>query len=348
MVKMKRQTIGILFACLLILQITALAIPSATAQIASRSTNSEWGIFQPFSMIVDPIIHLFNKSGDLSGDQKAGITRLVIWIAVFAVVYQGLTVVSGQNGWIKGNVAIALAFAFATISAIFMPQEWVLQIGSSWAQVAFLLLLSPILIAIAVYAFNTRDNNPLLSASALFLLMGILFYFWTVVGVANPANNTVAIGGVDFTGILDIVINYALLIVAICFLIQLFRGLSRLSGGAAGGGGGGPNLGNLLGGGQGNQPAGGGPPAPQVMPPPGPANPQVQQQQQQLQQQINDIVQQMNQLQGQIQQMQQAWGNPGQQVMTGQQITWLTAAITQLINLQQQYITLQNQINATP
>ena len=340
---MRRKTIGIFFTHLFILQLTVISIPSVYSQgIGSRGADGEWGIFQPLSLIVDPIIHLFNESGSLSADQQAGIARFIIWIAVFAVVYQGLMVASGQNGWIKGNVAIALAFCFATISAIFMPREWVYQIGAGWAQAAFLLLLSPILLGIAAYAWSQRDNNPLISASALFLLMGILFYYYTVFGVANPAGNTVAIAGVDFTGIIDIVVNYALLIVGILFLIQLFRGLSRLGGGAGGGAGGGIGgaLGNIFGGGQGgNQPGNAPPPPPAVQP-------QVIAQQQQLQQDIDQVVQQMNQLQQNINQLQQAFQAQGNQAVTAQQIGWIVAAINQMITLQEQYAQLVQQLNA--
>jgi len=348
MVKGRKRTIGIFITLLFVLQLTAISLPSVYSQgIGSRGADSEWGIFQPLSLIVDPIIHLFNESGSLSADQQAGIARFIIWIAVFAVVYQGLMVASGQNGWIKGNVAIALAFCFATISAIFMPREWVYQIGAGWAQAAFLLLLSPILLGIAAYAWSQRDNNPLISAAALFLLMGILFYYYTVFGVANPAGNTVAIAGVDFTGIIDIVVNYALLIVGILFLIQLFRGLSRMGGGGQGAGGGGIGgaLGNIFGGGQGgNQPPEGQQQAQQAQQQAQNLQ-QNQQQQQQLNQQVQNLIQQMNQAQQQLNQMNQFIANQGAPI-TAPQIQNLINAIDHMIHLQTEYNQLIQQLNA--
>ncbi|TAL52011.1 MAG: hypothetical protein EPN86_05500 [Nanoarchaeota archaeon] len=306
-------------------------------------------------MVFDPMLHLFIQAGKVQGDELAGLTRFIIWIVLFAVIYGALRAIN--QPWLSNNVSLVVALGLATLSAVFMPDWAIAQIGSSYGQIAFVIFLLPI-VGLILWIAISKWNQPLASTPAWFLLLVLVSYFNQVISVARPSDNklplTPGMSIESVTGIMHPIFQVLGAIVAIAFVVSAIRLLTSLpgmfGGGGQGAGGGGFNLGNLnpFNWGQGNQPAGGGPPVPQVPAPPGPAQPQVQQQQQQLQQQINDIVQQMNQLQGQIQQMQQAWGNPGQQVMTGQQITWLTAAITQLINLQQQYITLQNQINATP
>ncbi|MEK6968787.1 MAG: hypothetical protein AABX51_09270 [Nanoarchaeota archaeon] len=340
---MNKKTIGILFISLLVLQLSAIAIPAVTAQAA----DGEFGIFQPLTLIIDPILNLFGQGEAIKTHQTA-IARVVIWIAVFAVVYQGLSVASGQSGWIKGNVAIALAFCFATISIVFMPEDWIIQIGAGWAQATFLVLLSLIMVPVAILAF-VNWNKPPLSAGLLLLTQGMLFYYYTIFGRDSMGAKSVSVGGVDFTGIIMIAVNYALIIVLIALIIQVVRSLTQLGSGYASSG----SLGSGVLGRAGDffrQR-----PAPETRPnerrnePPtspaaldGPAD----QQDQQLQNQINGVVQQMNQAQQMINQMNQFIATQGNQPLTATQIQNLLNAIEHMINLQQQYNGLLQQMNA--
>src|SRR3989344_4762107 len=235
---MERKTLWLAAAALFLL-----IIPSGIAQ------SSDFGIFEPLGSVFSPIFNLFIQGGALEGQDLLGFTRFIIWIAVFAVVFMGLKTASGEKGWIKDNIAIVLALCFSTISAVFMPNQWVLQIGSSWAQAAFLLMVGLILAAVIGGAYALR-NSPLMSAALLFIGLALVSYFNEVLGIERPEGNVVAVFADEAsTGILHVVFQTAGAVVGIAFLIQLIRGILGLFGGGNLQGGG-PNWGGLFRGGQ--------------------------------------------------------------------------------------------------
>ena len=114
---------------------------SALAQFAEPQGAASFGnVLQPIKAIFVPIINLFGGASKLDAFQLESITRFMLWIITFSIFYWGLT----KTNIIQNNIAIALAFCFATISAIFMPSQLVLQVGGTWGQIAFMILLSPV------------------------------------------------------------------------------------------------------------------------------------------------------------------------------------------------------------
>ncbi|MEK6968605.1 MAG: hypothetical protein AABX51_08325, partial [Nanoarchaeota archaeon] len=234
-------------AALLLLILPAPAFAQSSGNIFGSNINSDFGIFSPLGSIISPIINLFVQAGNLEGENLIGFTRFIIWIVVFAVIYGGLKVAGGQAGWIKNNIAVVLALCFSIISAIFTPDEWILQIGSSWAQVGFLLMIAPILAVILVFAV-TQWNKPLLSAPLWFVALALISYFNQLLGIERPQGNTVPIPGLEnSTGIMHVIFQVLGTVASIAFIIQLVRAiLGMFSGGNLQGGG--PNIRGWFGG----------------------------------------------------------------------------------------------------
>ena len=137
------------FTLLILLSSSISAIETPTSNFA----GSVFGIFSP-------IINLFQKMNQLSIDNLEALTRFMIWIVVFAILYGVMRALSKASmKWMAGSIAIVLAFAFATISAIYMPKALILQIGGTWAQVAFLILLVPILALFGWYAIKQWNEK---------------------------------------------------------------------------------------------------------------------------------------------------------------------------------------------
>ncbi len=338
---MRRTLSSLLLAFLVLSSLLAIAAPGVIAAASDFSnfgadgTNSDWGVFEPLSLVIKPIIHLFTVIGDLDQDTMAAVTRFVIWLVVFALVYGGLGA-AGQ-AWLSNNIRMVLGFAFATISAIFMPEDWIMQIGSGWAQVAFIAMTIPILLVVLVFAIKTWNSQPILSMACWFLLSGLLLYYKAAMGIAKPDNNVM--GG--WTGIIAIVVQYALVIVLIALIISVFKAMGSLT---AGGGA------QLFGGGLGGltnwfrpNPGGPGPgPGPGPIPPVPPIPPPGQNP---LQQQIAGLVQQITQQQGAINALNAQLQNPANN-LTQQQVTDLMNAINVMIQLQGEYNNLMAQLNA--
>ncbi len=195
-----------------------LIIPAAFAQT---------DLIEPLSWVFGPFVNLFDQSGSLSAGTLVAITRFVIWLVIFAVIYSVLKNVSGLK-WITNSIAMVLAFSFATISAIFTPAIWILQIGSTWAQIAALAMLGPIMLVLLWHAWKKRDV-PALSAAELFVALALLEYFNVLFSIEYPPGNFISVEGIGRApGVLSVVCQTAIVVVSIAFIIQLIRAIMAL------------------------------------------------------------------------------------------------------------------------
>ena len=224
-----------LFLLFLVLILGTLASPAVFAQ-----QNMQINFLEPIIGIFKPILGLFNGISSMSSSELEGMTRFLIWIAIFALVY------AAANMTIKGlgnGPVIAFAFVFATISAMFMPSSLVLQVGGSWGQVATLILIGPILAAVLYGIIAWWGESPPFKALACaFLLFYMLAYFNALFLVSNSGPGGLArvpamnLGGLPIYGILGVVFQVGSSIAAILLLILIVRCIAGIFSGGGGGG----------------------------------------------------------------------------------------------------------------
>lgn len=103
------------------------------------------GTFSFSLSVMDKIISI----GDLSwmgfphGTVVIGLTRLLIWLAIFTLFFALFTSVGSLSRIFQRNHATVISFCLATITAIFIPAQALLAMGSSWA-----LLISALIIGL--------------------------------------------------------------------------------------------------------------------------------------------------------------------------------------------------------
>ncbi|TAL51936.1 MAG: hypothetical protein EPN86_05720, partial [Nanoarchaeota archaeon] len=211
---------GFLLLSLFAIQVSA-QFPNGNP-FGSNTDVGNLGIFEPIKSIVQPIINLFVQAGKVQGDNLEGLTRFIIWIILFAVFYGGMKAVN--LSWLTNNVRLVLALALAALSSIFMPTWAVAQIGSSYGQIAFFILLLPIFGTIVYLAAWHFRNEPRLSAPLWFITLVLISYFNQIFSIARPADNRIPLAGsLTATGILQPIFQVAGAIAAIAFIVQSIR-----------------------------------------------------------------------------------------------------------------------------
>ncbi len=228
----------------------ALVLLSSLAPAFAQQSGSPWGsssgggtdigVFEPLKIVVTPIFNLFVKAGSLRGEELQGFTRFMVWLIIFSVVYTGIKVVPTFKE--NNNVCIVVSLALSAISAVFMPDWAVAQIGSSWGQIGFLLPLLVIFGGIIYAAVKTWDQ-PILSLALWLIALTVISYFNAVLAEGVPGDNRLSVdlpGPLSSaTGILQPVFQIGGAVIGIAVIIQLFRALGglagRLGGRAAGG-----------------------------------------------------------------------------------------------------------------
>jgi hypothetical protein len=114
-----------------------------------------------------------------------GVTRLLIWVFVFTIIYAVIAVASGNNnvslGFLKKNHALVVALVMATITSIFLPPEVLLAVGSGWATiVAFVLIGAPVVgIAFLLWKIPGKGEETRFTLFLKFVLCCLLFWVLT-------------------------------------------------------------------------------------------------------------------------------------------------------------------------
>ena len=151
-----------------------LLVPGALGDISDSIGNA-------FDKIVS--IGSLDWIGASDGSIVLGITRLLIWILMFAIFFAVITGLGGENGtapftfFTRAHAAI-IAGVVATISAIYLPDVLLSTTGVGWATaVAFLLIGGPIAgIAALLILIPGEGNETRATIFVKIMLCVLLFY----------------------------------------------------------------------------------------------------------------------------------------------------------------------------
>ena len=108
----------------------------------------------------------------------SGITRLLIWLLLFTVIYGVITWgrTNRTIGFLSRSQGTVVAFVIATISAIFLPVQVLLATGAGWGTIVSLLLIGGPLISVGYLLWISPNTRGwiVLKITICFLLLWIL------------------------------------------------------------------------------------------------------------------------------------------------------------------------------
>ncbi len=113
--------------------------------------------------VFDRILGIGNLSflGLSDGSLVVGLTRILIGIFVFTVIFALISSLGGKGdkslGFLKKNHAIVIAAVLAIMTAIFMPGEVLLATGTGWATAVALILIGGPVLGIGYILWNIPD-----------------------------------------------------------------------------------------------------------------------------------------------------------------------------------------------
>ena len=133
--------------------------------------------------------------GVSGGDGVIALTRILIWILLFAVFFAVLTGLGGVGrgadaprgtgvfGFLNRGQALVVAMVMATIAAIFIPPEVLLATGTGWATaVALILIGGPIVglayLLITIPGTDERGTNLETRATLFVKFVVCLLLYW--------------------------------------------------------------------------------------------------------------------------------------------------------------------------
>lgn len=144
-------------------------------------------VTETLSNVFDRILGIGNLSflGLSDGSLVVGLTRILIGIFVFTVIFALISSLGGKEGkslgFLKKNHAIVIAAVLAIMTAIFMPGEVLLATGTGWATaVAFILIGGPVL-GIGYILWNLSDwmgNKGDTKGTVIMKLILCVLLFW--------------------------------------------------------------------------------------------------------------------------------------------------------------------------
>ncbi|MBI2665213.1 hypothetical protein HYX12_01160 [Candidatus Woesearchaeota archaeon] len=127
-----------------------------------------------------------------------GVTRLLIWIFVFTIVFAVISATSGKEGkslgFLQRNHAMVIAFVVATIAAIFLPASVLAATGVGWATAIALILIGGPIVGLAFLLWkippdgvNTRSTYflKLVLCCLLFWILTAMRYHLIVLGAGQ-------------------------------------------------------------------------------------------------------------------------------------------------------------------
>ncbi len=163
-----------LFAVLFALVLFITTLPLATATVSDT-----------LSSIGDKVISIGNLGwmGYSDGSVIVGLTRILIWLLVFALLFAVMTGMGGEKGstpmkFFGRKQAAIVAAILATITAVFLPASVLLATGAGWATVvAFVLVGLPVVgIAYLLWQIPWDENETKFTVFLKLILCLVLFW----------------------------------------------------------------------------------------------------------------------------------------------------------------------------
>lgn len=138
--RMTSRRLKVFSALLLVLTVSLLALPLATAQ------GDPGGEFvEPFKVAFNTIIDIF-KLDWLEGqgiDTYAAVVRFALWLVTFTIIHEILT----KFHYFSAKSSKVIALAFSVMAAVFMPQTMLIAIGESYAALFGMIFIGAIVFA---------------------------------------------------------------------------------------------------------------------------------------------------------------------------------------------------------
>ena len=174
---------------LLLLVFFPLAIPLAQADFGETMGNV-------FSKITG--IGNLTWLGMADSAVVLAVTRLLIWVFIFTVIFAVIAIASGKErkslGFFQRNHAMVIAFVMATISAIFIPPSVLLAVGVGWATAVSLLLIGGPIVGLAMLLWLIPFDGKETRNSLFLKLILCLLMFWVLSAMQYHVNHL--LGGV--------------------------------------------------------------------------------------------------------------------------------------------------------
>lgn len=211
--------------CLIFLFLIVLALISPLVY-----AQDELQLGNPFEMAWQPIKSIFEGAQNISPEDRNTVMRFIVFLVMFTVafgVFKWLASSSKGFEWLGGNVGLILAGAIAAMGVIFIPENALNGIGTSYGQIAMLILFLPILGMLIFLIVKTE--NHWFKLALLLMALYMIAYFNMFFKASEFADES--IGGLVFRVLSSVI--------SIWMIIELFGGLGSFSffGGGEGGGG---------------------------------------------------------------------------------------------------------------
>jgi len=207
-----------LFALLMLsLILVPLAMPAAAAQVSDLT--------EPLKMAIGYIVDIFSLSF-LDGNRTSyvAMTRFLIWLVTFTIIFEILTHIPNLPFSKKG--AQVIAFAMATMSAIFMPDDLLLGIGESYA--AAIALAAVAVLVFVSWSISRSLNLENSAQKMLFVMINLAVIAMLaminkmLVAEGKPSANF--IGGLTIASVVGTAITVAMVWQAIRVFSAIFAG----------------------------------------------------------------------------------------------------------------------------
>jgi hypothetical protein len=111
----------------------------------------------------------------LIGQENAALfwARFLLWILIFAVIYYGATFAFKTSEGVQKNISITVAIVFASISALLIPDPWIVGIFQTYGILAGILVWIVPVIA-ALFVASKIDNKLIKALFYLGMLLVLL------------------------------------------------------------------------------------------------------------------------------------------------------------------------------
>lgn len=219
---MKSTWLKVFSVLLLVLMVSPLVLPVVKAAPADE-------FVEPFHDAFNIIVSFF-KLDFLPGDEDtyAAVVRFALWLVTFTIIQEILT----KFQYFSNKSAKIIAFAFSAMAAIFMPKEFLLLIGQTYAALFAMVFIGAIVFTGFKLGHWIENQGGPGSKPMFIIIMIVLISLIQLINSALEKQGKVPDMGIFST------IYYWYGIVATIAVVWTLISKGLLGGGAGGGGGG--------------------------------------------------------------------------------------------------------------
>ncbi len=169
----------------LLLIVVLISLSSTIVFAPSQSSSEDQGVFGSLSNVMTSVLSFgaldfIFDSKDVRGN-FFGFVRIAIAILIFAILYMGASLIPNMNK----NIAITVAVILAIITAVFIPQDVLAVMGSTYAVLFSFIILGGPMLGIGALLFLTPTPGRFWAGIKL---AGVFLLWWLISEIGNAAS----------------------------------------------------------------------------------------------------------------------------------------------------------------